>query len=199
MYFPEVPFSKEQFINDIKHQLSLRNNVIVAVSEGIRNEDGQYISASAAVNDQFGHLQLSGTGKCLEYIIKEALNIKVRSIELNVLQRCAAHSSSLTDINESFELGRKAIQYAEEGLTKCMLILKRTSDSPYNVEIDKVDIDQIANNAKSIPRNWINEAGNDITDELYNYMLPLITGEPDILYKNGLPVYLPVSHLDKLD
>ncbi len=199
MYFPEVPFSKEQFINDIKHQLSLRNNVIVAVSEGIRNEDGQYISASAAVNDQFGHLQLSGTGKCLEYIIKEALNIKVRSIELNVLQRCAAHSSSLTDINESFELGRKAIQYSEEGLTKCMLILKRTSDSPYNVEIDKVDIDQIANNAKSIPRNWINEAGNDITDELYNYMLPLITGEPDILYKNGLPVYLPVSHLDKLD
>ena len=120
IYFPEVAFDKDQFIKDIKEQLSKRNNVIVAVSEGIRDKDGHYISASTAVNDQFGHSQLSGTGKCLEYMIKEALNIKVRSIELNVLQRCASHIASLTDINESFALGEKAVEFADKGHSTCI-------------------------------------------------------------------------------
>lgn len=196
IYFPEVPFDKIQFIEDVKNQLAIRNNVIIAVSEGIRNADGQYVSASTAVNDQFGHKQLSGTGKCLEYIIKEALNIKVRSIELNVLQRCASHTCSLTDINESFALGKKAINYADQGLSKCMLTIKRTSDAPYITEIETIDIKTIANQAKSIPREWINKEGNDVTPSLLRYMTPLIEGEPNISYNNGLPVYLPVSHLD---
>ena len=197
LYFPEVAFDKDKFIEDIKDQLKTRNNVIIAVSEGIRDNKGNYISASTAVNDQFGHSQLSGTGKCLEYMVKEALNIKVRSIEINVLQRCAAHISSLTDLDESFNLGAKAVEFASNGQTKCMLTLERISDSPYKTKISSADIDGIANEAKSIPRNWINERGNDITDKLYSYMAPLIVGEPSIKYANGLPVYLPVDHLDK--
>lgn len=196
IYFPEVAFDKEQFIEDVKDQLSKRNNVIIAVSEGIRDKEGNYISASTATNDQFGHSQLSGTGKCLEYLIKEAINVKVRSIELNVLQRCAAHISSLTDLNESFTLGSRAVECALNGQTKCMLTLNRVSDNPYTIEIGTADIKGIANEAKSIPREWINEAGNDITDALYTYMAPLIEGEPVVNYKNGLPVYLPVKHLD---
>ena len=196
IYFPEVAFDKETFINDLKKQLTVRNNVIVAVSEGIRNAGGQYISASVAVNDQFGHQQLSGTGKCLEYLVKENLNIKVRSIELNVLQRCASHQASLTDINESFTLGKKAVDYADEGQTKCMLIMKRVSDEPYGIEIDTVDINTIANKDKPIPREWINDAGNDITPELKRYMAPLIMGETPVKYQGGLPIYLPVDHLD---
>ena len=198
IYFPEVAFEKNQFINDLKEQLSKRNNVIVAVSEGIRDKDGHYISASTAVNDQFGHSQLSGTGKCLEYMVKEALNIKVRSIELNVLQRCASHMSSLTDINESFLLGSKAVEFAAQGRTTCMLTMNRTSDNPYSISIDTADIAGIANEAKSIPREWINQSGNDITQKLYDYMAPLIVGEPTINYKKGVPVYLPVSHLSHL-
>ena len=197
IYFPEVAFDKELFIEDIKAQLKIRNNVIIAVSEGIKDKNGSYISASTAVNDQFGHSQLSGTGKCLEYMVKEALNIKVRSIEINVLQRCAAHISSLTDLNESFGLGAKAVEFASNGQTKCMLTLERVSDSPYETKINSADIDGIANEAKSIPREWINERGNDITDKLYTYMAPLIVGEPIIEYQDGLPVYLPVNHLDK--
>lgn len=196
IYFPEVAFDKGQFIEDVKDQLNKRNNVIIAVSEGIRDKEGNYISASTATNDQFGHSQLSGTGKCLEYLIKEAINVKVRSIELNVLQRCAAHISSLTDLNESFSLGSRAVECAMNGQSKCMLTLNRVSDSPYKVEIGTADIKGIANEAKSIPREWINEAGNDITDALYSYMAPLIEGEPVVHYKNGLPVYLPVKHLD---
>ncbi|MBR1864888.1 MAG: 6-phosphofructokinase [Lachnospiraceae bacterium] len=196
IYFPEVPFDPKQFITDVKQQLSKRNNVIIAVSEGIRDQAGHYISASTAKNDQFGHSQLSGTGKCLEYLIKESINVKVRSIEVNVLQRCAAHLSSLTDLEEAFALGRQAVNRAAAGETKCMLTLHRESNMPYEVSIRSADIDQIANEAKSIPREWINEAGNDITPTLYEYMAPLIAGEPDVHYQNGLPVYLPVDHLD---
>ncbi len=195
IYFPEVPFSKEQFLKDVKAELKTRNNVIVAVSEGIRDEDGNYFSASKPTADQFGHAQLSGTGKCLEYFIKESINVKCRSIELNVLQRCAAHVSSLTDIEESFSLGTHAIKCALEGQTQCMLTLNRTSNNPYTIEIGTADIREIANEAKSIPREWINHAGNDIEPELFEYLSPLILGEPVIQYEKGIPVYLPVTHL----
>lgn len=196
IYLPEVAFDQTQFIEDVKEQLSKRNNVIIAVSEGIQDKDGNYISATTAANDEFGHSQLSGTGKCLEYMVKESIDVKVRSVEVNVLQRCASHLSSLTDLNESFSLGAQAVRYAEEGRTKCMLTLNRTSNSPYSVTIDTADIQNIANEAKSIPREWINAAGNDITPALYEYMAPLILGEPSISYKNGLPAYLPVEHLE---
>ena len=196
IYLPEVTFDKEQFVNDVKDQLAKRNNVIIAVSEGIRDKDGNYISASTATNDQFGHSQLSGTGKCLEYMIKEAINVKVRSVEMNVLQRCASHISSLTDIEESFRLGSTAVACALEGKSQCMLTLNRESNAPYKVSIGTANIDGIANEAKSIPREWINEAGNDIMPALYEYMKPLIVGEPTIAYKDGIPAYLPVEHLD---
>lgn len=196
IYFPEVPFDKEQFIADVKNQLSMHNNVIIAVSEGIRDKDGNYFSAAKPMNDQFGHAQLSGTGKCLEYFIKEAINVKCRSIELNVLQRCAAHISSLTDLEEAFYLGYHAVTYAANGHSKCMLTLNRISNAPYEVTIGTADIKDIANEAKSIPREWINETGNDIMPALTEYMTPLIVGEPTIPYKDGLPAYLPVDHLN---
>lgn len=196
IYLPEVAFDKEQFVTDVKQQLKKRNNVIVAVSEGIRDKNGNYISASVAKDDQFGHSQLSGTGKCLEYLVKEEINVKCRSIELNVLQRCASHLSSLTDIEESFELGNNAVQFALDGHSKCMLTLNRISNDPYTIKIDYTDIKSIANKAKSVPREWINDAGNDITKDLFDYIYPLIQGEPKIQYTNGIPTYLPVQHLD---
>lgn len=195
IYLPEVTFSKERFLTDIKQLLTTRNNVIVAVSEGLRDEEGKYISATTATADTFGHSQLSGTGKALEYMVKEQLGVKVRSIELNVLQRCASHTASLTDLNESFQLGCKAVEGAEQGKTMCMLTLHRTSQNPYCVNVHFSPVDDIANQAKSIPREWINEAGNDVTQELIDYMRPLIQGEPDLKYQDGLPIYLPVDHL----
>lgn len=195
IYLPEVAFSKEAFIEDVKKLLALRNNVIVAVSEGIRDENGNYISATKAAADTFGHSQLSGTGKALEYMVKEELGVKVRSIELNVLQRCASHTASLTDLNESFQLGLKAVEGAEQGKTMCMLTMHRTSQHPYCINIHFSPVDDIANQAKSIPREWINEAGNDVMPELLDYMRPLIQGEPDLKYEEGLPIYLPVDHL----
>ena len=195
IYLPEVAFDKEQFLNDIREKLKTLNNVIVAVSEGIRDENGDYITASKAIADQFGHQQLSGAGKALEFLVKENIGVKVRSVEVNVLQRCAAHMASKTDLDESFTLGKKAVSLAEEGITASMVILERISNMPYQVRYDHAPIAGIANEAKSIPREWINEAGNDIMPELYDYLKPLIQGEITVSYKDGIPVYMPVTHL----
>ena len=195
IYLPEVDFDKDKFVADIKEALAHTNNVIVAVSEGIHDADGSYITSSKAACDQFGHQQLSGAGKALEFLVKENIGVKVRSIEINVLQRCASHLASATDQSEAFALGEHAVLLAEEDVTASMVTLTRTSNTPYAVAYDHAPIRGIANEAKSIPREWINAHGNDIRQELYNYLYPLIQGEVSLTYQNGVPVYMPVPHL----
>ena len=195
IYLPEVDFDEDQFIDDIKNVLKTSRCVIVAVSEGIHDKDGNYISASSAVADKFGHAQLSGTGKALESLVKDRMDIKVRSIELNVLQRCAAHISSRTDINESFALGQAAVKYAAEGMTAVMSTIKRVSNDPYQWIIEPENVSLIANQAKTIPLEWITPEKNDVTPEMEAYLRPLIIGDVSLQYKDGLPMYLPVNHL----
>ena len=193
IYLPEVDFDEDQFIEDIKNVLKTSRCVIVAVSEGIHDKDGNYISATSAVADKFGHAQLSGTGKALESLVKDRMDIKVRSIELNVLQRCAAHISSRTDINESFALGQAAVKYAAEGMTAVMSTIKRVSNDPYQWIIEPENVSLIANQAKTIPLEWITPEKNDVTPEMEAYLRPLIIGEVSLQYKDGLPMYLPVT------
>ena len=195
IYLPEVDFDEDQFIEDIKNVLKTSRCVIVAVSEGIHDKDGNYISATSAVADKFGHAQLSGTGKALESLVKDRMDIKVRSIELNVLQRCAAHISSRTNINESFALGQAAVKYAAEGMTAVMSTIKRVSNDPYQWIIEPENVSLIANQAKTIPLEWITPEKNDVTPEMEAYLRPLIIGEVSLQYKDGLPMYLPVNHL----
>ena len=197
IYLPEVPFDTDDFLLDVKRMLFERNNVIIAVSEGIRDASGNYISASEKSVDTFGHSQLSGAGKTLEFLVKEKLGVKVRSIEVNVLQRCAAHLASKTDLMESVELGKKAVALSEEGVTASMVTMNRVSDDPYTIEYGYAEIKNIANEARSVPTEWINAAGNDVTQELIDYLTPLIQGESNVTYENGLPVYMDVSHLTK--
>ena len=197
IYLPEVPFDTDDFLLDVKRMLFERNNVIIAVSEGIRDASGNYISASEKSVDTFGHSQLSGAGKTLEFLVKEKLGVKVRSIEVNVLQRCAAHLASKTDLMESVELGKKAVALSEEGVTASMVTMNRVSDDPYTIEYGYAEIKNIANEARSVPAEWINAAGNDVTQELIDYLTPLIQGESNVTYENGLPVYMDVSHLTK--
>lgn len=197
IYLPEAAFDTDDFLLDVKRLLFERNNVIIAVSEGIRDASGNYISASEQSVDTFGHSQLSGAGKTLEFLIKEKLGVKVRSVEINVLQRCAAHLASKTDLDESFAQGKKAVALSEEGVTASMVTIQRVSNAPYTVEYGYAEIKHIANEAKSVPVEWINSAGNDVEQPLIDYLTPLIQGESDVAYENGLPVYMDVSHLSK--
>lgn len=196
IYLPEVAFDKEMFLCDVKKLLEERDNIVVAVSEGIRDNEGRYISASNET-DIFGHSQLNGAGKALEFLIKKELGVKVRSIEINVLQRCAAHLASLTDIEESYELGRQAVLCAEVGETAVMVNMVRTNslNCDYQVAYGDVLVKCVANQVKSVPLDYINEAHNDVTDKMLAYLRPLIQGEAWVQYKDGLPEYVDISHL----
>jgi 6-phosphofructokinase 1 len=195
IYLPEVVFDKEQFICDVETKLKSNRTVIVAVSEGIHDKDGNYVSATTAAADKFGHAQLSGTGKALEQLVKERLKVKVRSIELNVMQRCAGHIASRTDINESFALGQAAVKYASDNMTGIMSSIKRVSNDPYQWIIEPADVTQVSNKAKSVPLEWISEGKNDVLPIMEEYLRPLIIGEVSLQYQDGLPMYLPVNHL----
>ncbi|MGN0375556.1 MAG: 6-phosphofructokinase [Butyrivibrio sp.] len=194
IYLPERNFNEDEFIEDVRNLLSERNNVIVAVSEGIHDAEGNYISATEAAADKFGHSQLSGAGKALEYMVKERIGVKVRSVEVNVLQRCAAHLASLTDINEAFASGEYGVQCAAEGITGAMITINRREEG-YAVDYGYAQIKGIANEARCVPAEWINERGNDVKQPMYDYLLPLIQGEVLLQYSNGLPVYMDVEHL----
>lgn len=195
IYLPEVAFDKDGFVSDVAALLRQNGRALIAVSEGIRDADGNYISASSAAVDSFGHSQLSGAGKTLEYLIADRLGVKVRSIEINLPQRCAAHLSSATDLDESVLLGKTAVKRALQGATGEMSVIRRVSNHPYKTEYATEDIHLIANEVKQVPRNFINEDGNGVTEEMLAYLRPLIAGEPEIAYEDGLPVYLPLYHL----
>lgn len=195
IYLPERAFDTEAFLSDVSRLLNERDNVVIAVSEGIRDKEGNYISASTGSSDNFGHSQLSGAGKALEYLVQERLHVKVRSVEVNILQRCGGHIASLTDLDESFEEGRFGVKLAGEGESGKMITIFRTSNEPYQVSYGAAAISEIANKVKNVPESYINEAGNDVTEDMITYLKPLIQGEPVVEFKEGLPVYFPVAHL----
>ena len=195
IYLPEVPFNMDYFIEDVKAIQKQRKNVIVAVSEGIKDEKGRYISASSGAIDAFGHKQLCGAGKTLENVLKAKLGCKVRSVELNVLQRSAGHIASLTDFEESVAIGKAAALLGSEGENAKMVCYRRLSNQPYQTEIFAYDIAAIANREKTVPLEWINKRGNDLTEEAIHYLHPLIQGEVHLSYANGIPNYSPIKHL----
>ncbi len=195
IYLPEAAFDTEKFLSDVKDLLDKQNNVIVAVSEGIRDKDGNYISASTGKVDNFGHSQLSGAGKTLEYLVQDRLNVKVRSIELSTLQRCASHIASKTDLEESFQEGLYGVSLAAAGKTGLMVTILRTDSKDYQVTYDASPVCDIANGVKAVPEGFITKEGNDVTHEMVSYLMPLIQGEPEITFENGTPKYLPVKHL----
>ena len=192
VYLEEKPFSLDRFIDDVKEKLASTNAVLVAVSEGVHDTEGRFLCEQEGSRelDVFGHTKLSGTGKILEEAVRAKIGCKVRSIELNLLQRCAGHILSKTDIEESGNLGANAVKLAVAGESGLMSSLTRVSDAPYTVEYSGVDIREVANKEKKIPVEWINEAGNGVKEELITYLTPLVQGEVSSIYENGMPSYL---------
>ncbi len=192
VYLPERTFDLQSFFADVREALLKHPNVVVAVSEGIRFADGHYVGegTQTGATDAFGHAYLAGTGKALELAVKAEIGCKVRSIELNLPQRCAAHLASATDLSESVATGRAAIKAASEGVTRCMITAQRASEGEYRLEYVPKDVSEIANKIKYVDDQYINEKGNHVTDECCRYLLPLIRGEAIGYYENGLPKHL---------
>lgn len=191
IYLPEADFSIERFLNDIREAQKKYRAVIIAVSEGIKCHGEKYLSTgfSSELTDVFGHKYLSGVGKYLENVTGANIGCKVRSVELNVMQRCGSHIASLTDINEAEEIGRAAVSASLRGESGKMMAFRRISNNPYRIDIVSSDIKNIANREKKFPVEWINNEGNNVTTDALNYFLPLIQGEPEIEFRNGIPVH----------
>lgn len=196
IYLPETPFSVDRFLEDVKRMLVEHNAVVVAVSEGLKLSDGEYAAEEfqSGHDDAFGHKYLSGIGKCLENIVRKEIGCKVRSIELNVMQRCASHMASKTDVDESVKIGEEAVKAAVKGETGKMMAFKRISDRPYFSEIVTVDAKEVANKERLFPKEWINNQGNNVTAFALDYFLPLIQGEVNVLMENGMPVHLKIPN-----
>ncbi len=191
IYLPEVPFDMDKFIEEASAIYKKENNVIIAVSEGIRDKDGKYISEYgsdlAQSKDAFGHAQLGGLASTLANILKNKTGAKVRGIEFSLLQRCASHVGSLTDVNEAFLAGQMAVKYAVEGKTDYMVAFERAEGSDYKCNIKLINLTDVANTEKKIPPEWINKEGNGLTEDFIRYALPLIQGESAPPLVNGLP------------
>ena len=192
IYLPEIVFDMDKFISDVKKVYEKNNGkVIITVSEGIKDKAGRYISEYgsdlAKEKDAFGHAQLGGTAQVLASKLKQVLGCKARAIEFSLLQRCASHCASKTDVEEAFNAGRMAVKYAVSGITDHMVAYERDNTPEYKCNYKIDNLSEVANAEKKIPREWINEEGTGLTQAFIDYALPLIQGESSPPMENGLP------------
>lgn len=192
IYVPEVAFDPQDFLHKVNEFSKRETQLVVAVSEGIKLANGEYICVAGAGKDSFGHVQLSGAGKYLEELIKDHYGHKVRTIEMSLLQRSAAHCASKTDIDESLRIGEEGVKAALEGETGIMMAFERVSQDPYLVDIRKIPIEKCANVEKMVPLEWIID-GCNISDEILPYLRPLIMGTADYFEKDGLPNFFSLN------
>ena len=191
IYLPEVAFNQEEFLEKVKKALETTPNLVVCVSEGINDGNGTFICefASDVGVDTFGHKMLTGSGKYLENLIKEKLGVKVRSVEMNVSQRCSSSCLSKTDLDEADHSGAFAVNAALNGETGKMISFVRANTSPYELSFSTADVNIICNQEKAVPLSWITKDGSDVTDEFIRYAVPLIQGSVDVPTENGLPLF----------
>ncbi len=186
IYLPEIPFSIEKFKNEVKEVYNAKKQCMVAVSEGVMNEDGVFISSSSGMKDAFGHFQLGGVASKLASTVANDLGISSRSVEFGSTQRAAAHLQSLTDVNEAIGVGEAAVQGVLNNKNDVMVIIKRISDNPYQIEYHYHGLRECANVEKKVPKSMINKEGNGVTQAFIDYALPLIQGENGNVFENGI-------------
>ena len=191
IYLPEMAFDPDKFIDDVNEALEKVPNLVVCISEGINDGKGTFICelASDVGVDNFGHKMLTGSGKYLENLVKEKIGVKVRSIELNVCQRCSSSMLSATDQKEAIASGAYGVKCAIEGETGKMIGFSRVEGGDYRVDYVTEDVDLICNQEKTVPLEWITKSGSDIGQEFIDYALPLIQGAVKVPSKDGLPLF----------
>lgn len=200
IFLPEIDFDVEEFMKKVADLHKKKKSVVVAISEGVKVADGRYVcelTDNIDYVDAFGHKQLTGTARYLAEKISKEVGCKTRAIEFNSLQRCASHIVSRVDITEAFQVGGAAVKAAFEGETGKMIILKRVSDDPYICVTDIYDVHKVANVEKKVPREWINESGDFVTEDFVNYIRPLIQAELTPIMVDGLPRHLYYTDVEK--
>ena len=196
IYLPEVSFDPDDFISRIKELAETKPSITIAVSEGIKLADGRFVCELGSSNDKldaFGHKQLSGVGTYLASLIGDKTGIKARAIEFSTLQRCAAHVISKTDSDEAYTVGYLAAKKAFEGSTGSMITIQVTSRAPYITAYSEFDIHEIANVERKVPMEWITNDGTYVSQEFIDYARPLIMGEIEPYYSEGVPQHISLK------
>lgn len=195
IYLPEHTFDINNFLEDVSRIYNEKKRVMVALSEGIKDEHQTYILKQRLYNqnDSFGHLQLGGVGMVLGEIVNKKLNLPVRSVELNILQRCATHLLSKTDVDEAYNCGKYGVRFYLKGKTDVMITFKRKNSEKYALQYSTVPLEKVANLVKEVPLTWINERGNDLSDDYLNYVMPLIQGDVKLPKVNGIIKYFEIE------
>lgn len=190
IYLPEKPLSVSKLIEDVRN--SQVRNMVIAVSEGIIDENGNYYSNLECLSshDEFGHAQLSGSAKVVENILKKEFGRKTRSVELNVIQRCSSHFASLADLDDSIRIGFAGAQAA---LEKSGIVMGFERNDGNRFSIIENSVNDVANLEKKVPDEFISVSGNDVTEAFYDYCRPLIIGEPEIMTENGIPKHISLK------
>ena len=186
--FPEIPFEQQRFLERVEECVQRYEYCVIAVSEGARHPDGRFL-AEAGGRDAFGHAQLGGVASTVANMVKSGLGHKYHYAIADYLQRSARHIASATDVEQAYAVAAKAVELALDGHTAIMTTIVRESDNPYRWSIGHVPLDQVANQEKMMPREFITEDGFGITGACRRYLEPLIAGEDYPPYLDGLPRY----------
>jgi 6-phosphofructokinase len=190
---PEIPFAKDKFLAKVKECNEQYGHCAIVVSEGVKDTDGNLLQKSSH-SDSFGHAQLGGIAPVIANMVTDELGLKNHWAVCDYLQRAARHIASKSDVDQAYALGKAGIDFVMQGQNHVMLTIKRISSAPYQWVIDSVDLDEVANQEKFLPKEYISEDGFHITDACREYLLPLIQGEDYPKYKNGLPDYVQLQN-----
>lgn len=192
--FPEIPFSREDFISKVEKIISDKGYCVVVASEGAQYSDGAHISGSIN-RDAFGHQQLGGVAPTLASMIKQSTGYKYHWALADYLQRSARHIASKTDVDQAYAVGYRAVELAVQGKSSIMISIERDSAKEYNWSLGEAPLEKVANMEKKMPRSFITKDGFGITQEARDYLQPLIAGEDHPPYKNGLPDYVVLKNI----
>ena len=184
--FPEIPFKKREFLKRVRECVTEYDYCVIVVSEGAAFANGRFL-AEAGTRDAFGHAQLGGVAPVVANMVRENLGYKYHYAIADYLQRSARHIASDVDVKQAYAVGKAAVQFALQGKTAVMPVIKRVSDKPYRWKIESAPLGRIANKEKMLPRRYITKNGFGITEAARRYLQPLIKGENYPPYINGLP------------
>jgi ATP-dependent phosphofructokinase / diphosphate-dependent phosphofructokinase len=194
LLFPEIPFDEAAFLAAVDAKTRAHGYCCVGVSEGLQNAAGG-LMAEAGAKDAFGHAQLGGVGPLIANLVKDRLGYKVHWAVADYLQRAARHIASKTDVEQSYAVGRAAVEYALAGKNAVMAAITRVSDRPYRWKITAAPLSKVANVEKMLPRDFIARDGYGITAKARAYLGPLIKGEAPPPFKDGLPKYVRLKNV----
>ena len=194
LLFPEVTFDEAKFLETVEARKKAFGYCCVGVSEGLKNPDGA-LMAEAGTRDAFGHAQLGGVGPLIARIVKDKLKYKYHWAVADYLQRAARHLASRTDVEQSYAVGKAAVELAIKGRNAVMPAIKRLSDKPYRWKIEVAPLEAVANKEKMLPRDFISRDGYGITAKARAYLAPLMRGEDPPPFKDGLPQYVRLKNV----